>query len=137
MRFVGFGLHRVRMAFELPSSVRRTFPEPARRGCGTLTATGIRAIDNVTGIVVKTPGTVGACPDFVSNRRSVEIGTQAAAMDRGVRISRPSRRYQSRFGTWCASVEHILVRRIELERSRFLNCRLAERGRGGKSAESD
>jgi hypothetical protein len=36
---------------------------------------------------VKTPETAGACPNFVSNRQSVEIGTQAAAMDRGVRIS--------------------------------------------------
>jgi hypothetical protein len=58
-------------------------------------------------------------------------------MNRGIRISCPSRRYQSRFRTWCASVEHILGRIIELECSRFLNCRLAERGRGGKGAESD
>jgi len=92
----------------------------------------MRAIDIVIGIVVKTPGTAAACPNLVPIRQFVEIGTQAAAMDRGVRISRPSRRYQSRFGACCASVQDILVRMIELERSRFPNCRLAERDRGGK-----
>jgi hypothetical protein len=41
---------------------------------------------------VKTPGTAGAYPNLVPSRQFVEIGTQAVAMDCGVRISRPSRR---------------------------------------------
>jgi hypothetical protein len=122
---------------QLPSSVHRTPPEPARRGRSTLAPIGIRAIDNVIGIVVKTPGTADTCPNSMPSRQFVEIGTLGAGIDRAVGISRPSRRYQSHFGTRCASVKHILVRMRKLERSPFLDCRLAERGWGDKSGKSD
>src|ERR1700752_460326 len=68
----------------------------ARRGRLTLGPTGIGTIGIVHFVVLKNPGPPGSGPTLMRSRPLVEIGTLAAAIDRGVCIPCASFRYQGR-----------------------------------------